>query len=111
MAALRTSRAAARALTVPVTAALALVLVAFGAGTAQADDNAAAAADKSNATVAGVLGSGVLGDNVGSSSTAQQVATGWGASNQNNNAQSTGNGFTVIGQSNAKDAVVFHPLP
>ncbi|MFB7059192.1 hypothetical protein ACWF95_26640 [Streptomyces vinaceus] len=77
-------------------------------GTAQAD-NGAGAGVSSNAAVGEILGSGVAGSNLGNSSTTQQVATGSGASNQNNGAQANGAGFTAVGQSN--DSFVFNPVP
>ena len=42
--------------------------------------------------VATIVGSGVGGDNYGNSTTTQQLATGAGASNQNNTAQVNGSG-------------------
>jgi hypothetical protein len=46
------------------------------------------------------VGSGVGGKNSGNSATTQQVATGAGASNQNNTAQVNGSAFTAIDQKN-----------
>ncbi|MGW6413415.1 hypothetical protein ACWF95_41240, partial [Streptomyces vinaceus] len=63
--------------------------------------------DGSNASVASIIGSGVGGNNSGNSSTSQQVATGSGASNQNNTAQVNGSAFTAIQQDNT--AAGFHP--
>ncbi|MBT2390152.1 hypothetical protein ACFO9E_30625 [Streptomyces maoxianensis] len=92
MASIRTARAIAAVAALPLAAAL-------FSGIAQAD-NGAFADDGSNATVASVVG-GVGGDNWGNSTTTQQVASGAGASNQNNTASVNGSGFTVIDQSNA----------
>lgn len=72
-------------------------------------DNGAFANDGSNASVAGVVGSGVGGNNNGNSSTSQQVATGSGASNQSNTAQVNGSAFTAIDQSNSTVGVNFVP--
>ncbi|MFE2327310.1 hypothetical protein ACFXD5_25875 [Streptomyces sp. NPDC059385] len=99
MASIRTARVIAAVAALPLAVAL------FG-GVASAD-NGALANDGSNASVAGIIGSGVGGDNNGNSSTSQQVATGSGASNQNNTAQVNGSAFTAIHQSNV--AVNFHP--
>jgi hypothetical protein len=91
MASIRTARAIAAVAALPLAAAL-------FSGVAQAD-NGAFADDGSNATVASVVG-GVGGDNWGNSTTTQQVASGAGASNQNNTASVNGSGFTAIDQSN-----------
>ncbi|MFE2145484.1 hypothetical protein ACFXA3_27750 [Streptomyces sp. NPDC059456] len=99
MASIRTARVFAAVAALPLAVAL------FG-GVAAAD-NGAFANDGSNASVAGIVGSGVGGNNSGNSSTSQQVATGSGASNQNNNAQVNGSAFTAIQQGNL--AVNFHP--
>ncbi|MFD9427227.1 MULTISPECIES: hypothetical protein [unclassified Streptomyces] len=53
----------------------------------------------------------VGGSNLGDSSTAQQVASGFGASNPNNGAQSNGSGFTALGESNSHESLVWNPLP
>ncbi|MER7763516.1 hypothetical protein [Streptomyces sp. NPDC097619] len=74
-------------------------------------DNVAAAGQASNSAVAGVLGSGVGGANLGNSATVQQVATGWGASNQNNTSQANGSGFTATGQANTNHSAVVDPTP
>ncbi|UNO40858.1 hypothetical protein [Streptomyces sp. MST-110588] len=60
-------------------AALPLAAACF-TGVAQAD-NGGYANHGSNASAAGVLGSGVADDNEGNSTTSQQSATGYGASN------------------------------
>ncbi|MFE3328519.1 hypothetical protein [Streptomyces sp. NPDC059176] len=99
MASIRTARTLVAVVALPLATAL------FG-GVAQAD-NGALADDGSNAAVATISGSGVGGDNSGSSSTTQQVATGSGASNQNNTAQVNGPGFAAIDQSNENIAVNF----
>ncbi|MGW0896610.1 hypothetical protein ACWD0G_06370 [Streptomyces goshikiensis] len=101
MASIRTARVIAAVASIP------LALAVFG-GVASAD-NGALANDGSNASVAGVIGSGVGGDNSGNSATSQQVATGSGASNQNNSAQVNGSAFTAINQENQNVAVNFHP--
>ncbi|MEY2230478.1 MULTISPECIES: hypothetical protein [Streptomyces] len=101
MASIRTARVIAAVAALPLAAAL------FG-GVASAD-NGAFANDGSNASVAGVVGSGVGGNNNGNSSTSQQVATGSGASNQSNTAQVNGSALTAIDQSNATVAVNFVP--
>ncbi|MDW4910611.1 hypothetical protein RB628_36130 [Streptomyces sp. ADMS] len=93
MASIRTARVLAAVSALPLAAAL-------FSGVASAD-NGAFADDGSNAAVAGIIGSGVGGDNNGNSSTSQQQAVGSGASNQNNTAQVNGSAFTAIDQSNA----------
>ncbi|MFD5622670.1 hypothetical protein [Streptomyces yangpuensis] len=101
MASIRTARVIAAAAALPLAVAL------FG-GVASAD-NGSFANDGSNASVVGIIGSGVGGDNNGNSSTSQQVATGSGASNQSNSAQANGSALTAINQGNANVAVDFHP--
>ncbi|MER5930284.1 hypothetical protein [Streptomyces sp. NPDC002054] len=101
MASIRTARVIAAVAALPLAVAL------FG-GVAQADVGSFAN-DGSNASVAGIIGSGVGGDNFGNSATTQQVATGSGASNQNNSAQVNGSAFTALDQSNTNVAVNFHP--
>ncbi|MFD7917248.1 hypothetical protein ACFV30_42370 [Streptomyces sp. NPDC059752] len=91
MASIRTARV------ISAVAALPLAVALFG-GVASADNG-----------VAGVIGSGVGGDNNGNSSTSQQVATGSGASNQSNSAQVNGSALTAIDQSNTTVAVNFVP--
>ncbi|MEV6395390.1 hypothetical protein AB0M39_11520 [Streptomyces sp. NPDC051907] len=97
MASIRTARVLAAVAALPLAAAL-------FSGVAQAD-NGALAADGSiasaNAAFAAIVGSGVGGDNFGNSTTTQQVATGDGASNQNNTASVNGFGFTAIDQDTA----------
>jgi hypothetical protein len=93
MASIRTARVLAAVSALPLAAAL-------FSGVAAAD-NGAFANDGSNAAVAGIVGSGVGGNNSGNSSTSQQQAVGSGASNQNNTAQVNGSAFTAIDQSNA----------
>ncbi|MDI3402676.1 hypothetical protein [Streptomyces cavernicola] len=102
MARIRTARVLAAAAALPLAAAL-------FTGVAQAD-NGGFASDGSNTGVATVTGSGVGGVNGGSNATNQQVATGSGASNQNNNAQVDGSAFTAIDQSNETYAVNFAQL-
>lgn len=94
----------ARVLT--VSAALPLAAVLLG-GVAQAD-NGGFADDGSNVSVATVPGSGVGGAGFGDPSTAQQVATGWGASNQSHTARFDGVGFAVVDQGDV--TVNFSPL-
>ncbi|MDX2542867.1 hypothetical protein ACOT81_24240 [Streptomyces sp. WI04-05B] len=93
MASIRTARVLAAVSALPLAAAL-------FSGVAAAD-NGAFANDGSNAAVAGIVGSGVGGNNSGNSSTSQQQAVGSGASNQNNTAQVNGSAFTAVHQSNA----------
>lgn len=100
MASFRTARVFAAVAALPLAAAL-------FTGSASADDFAD---DGSNASVATIVGSGVGDDNSGNSTTTQQVATGAGASNQNNTANVNGSGFTVIDQSNENIAVNFFDL-
>ncbi|MER8068302.1 hypothetical protein ACFU76_17030 [Streptomyces sp. NPDC057539] len=102
MASFRTARAFAVVAALPLAAAL-------FTGVAQAD-NGAFSGDGSNATVANLTGSGVGGHNLGNSTTTQQVATGEGASNQNNTANVIGSGFTSIDQSNENVSVSFNNL-
>ncbi|MFD3308078.1 hypothetical protein [Streptomyces sp. NPDC058656] len=102
MASIRTARLLAAAAALPLAAAL-------FTGVAAAD-NGAFADNGSNAAVANVVGSGVGGDNYGTSSTTQQQAVGSGASNQSNTAQVNGSAFTAIDQSNENIAVNFTEL-
>lgn len=102
MASFRTARAFAAVAALPLAAAL-------FTGVAQAD-NGAFSGGGSNAAVATISGSGVGGYNFGNSTTTQQVATGDGASNQNNTANVIGSGFTSIDQSNGNIAVNFTNL-
>ncbi|MGX1910967.1 hypothetical protein ACWIID_19200 [Streptomyces phaeochromogenes] len=102
MASIRTARLLAAAAALPLAAAL-------FTGVAAAD-NGAFADNGSNAAVANVVGSGVGGDNYGTSSTTQQQAVGSGASNQSNTAQVNGSAFTAIDQSNGNTAVNFTEL-
>ncbi|MFJ9595195.1 hypothetical protein ACIRS3_20805 [Streptomyces virginiae] len=101
MASIRTARVIAAVAALPLAVAL--------CGGVAVADNGSFANDGSNASAAGVIGSGVGGDNNGNSSTSQQVATGSGASNQNNSAQVNGSAFTALQQSNSNLAVNFHP--
>ncbi|MFJ4920624.1 hypothetical protein [Streptomyces sp. NPDC088725] len=102
MASIRTARVIAAVAALPIAAAI-------FAGVAQAD-NGAVADDGSNAAVATLTGSGVGHDNRGNSTTTQQVATGAGASNQNNTANVIGSGFTAIDQDNNNIALTFTNL-
>ncbi|MCX4725339.1 hypothetical protein ACIPW9_26285 [Streptomyces sp. NPDC090052] len=90
MAHIRTVRVLAAVAALPLAAALFT-----GVATA---DNGAIAGSGSNASVAGVVGSGVGHNNNGNSTTTQQVATGSGASNQNSTASVNGSAFTSIDQ-------------
>ncbi|MEV6793852.1 hypothetical protein AB0M87_18005 [Streptomyces sp. NPDC051320] len=90
MADIRTARTLAAVAALPLAAAL-------FTGVASAD-NGAIAGSGSNASVATISGSGVGHDNNGNSTTTQQVATGPGASNQNNTASMNGLGFTSVNQ-------------
>ncbi|MGW0736350.1 hypothetical protein [Streptomyces sp. NPDC002851] len=102
MASTRTARVLAAAAALPLAAAL-------FSGVAQAD-NGGFANDGSNASVATITGSGVGDDNAGNSATNQQVATGAGASNENNNAQVNGSAFTHVDQSDESYEVNFTEL-
>ncbi|MFD5750953.1 hypothetical protein [Streptomyces sp. NPDC127033] len=102
MASFRTARAFAAVAALPLAAAL-------FTGVANAD-NGALANDGSNASAASISGSGVGGHNFGNSTTTQQVATGAGASNQNNTASVVGSDFTSIDQSNENVSVNFTNL-
>ncbi|MET9568848.1 hypothetical protein ACFYNW_10790 [Streptomyces virginiae] len=62
---------------------------------------------RERAVVGRIIGSGVGGDNNGNSFTSRQVATGSGASNQNNTAEVNGSAFTALHQSNSNVAVNF----
>ena len=106
MASIRTARVIAAASALPLAAAL------FG-GVATADSGALADnGSKATAThsVADALGSGVGGDNFGNSATAQQQATGSGATNQSNSAQVNGSAFTAVNQGTDNVAISFTPL-
>ncbi|CAL9476511.1 hypothetical protein SUDANB6_02948 [Streptomyces sp. enrichment culture] len=106
MASIRTARVLAAVSALPLAAAL-------FAGVATAD-NGAFAGNGSSATAAdasaGIIGSGVGGDNNGNSATTQQQAVGPGASNQSNTAQVNGSAFTAVNQGNANVAISFSPL-
>ncbi|MFD0267034.1 hypothetical protein ACFVGY_10610 [Streptomyces sp. NPDC127106] len=102
MASIRTARALAAVASLPLAAAL--------CGGVASADNGAFADDGSNASVAGIVGSGVGGSNLGNSSTSQQVATGSGASNQSNSAQVNGPALAGIQQANSNVAVYFLPM-
>ncbi|MBP0461896.1 MULTISPECIES: hypothetical protein [Streptomyces] len=102
MASIRTARVIAAVAALPLAAAL-------FTGVASAD-NGSIAGHGSNATVATLSGSGVGHNNYGNSTTTQQVATGAGASNQNNTANVIGSAFTAIDQHNENVTVAFHHL-
>ncbi|MER6980510.1 hypothetical protein [Streptomyces carpinensis] len=102
MASIRTARVLAAVTAIPLAAAL-------FTGVAAAD-NGAFADNGSNQGIAGVVGSGVGHNNSGNSSTTQQQAVGYGASNQSNTAQVNGSAFTAVQQGNRNVAVHFSPL-
>ncbi|TLS40619.1 hypothetical protein FE633_40490 [Streptomyces montanus] len=102
MARIRTARVLAAAGALPLAAAL-------FSGVAAADDGAFADGG-SNAAVATVGGSGVGGDNYGTSSTTQQQAVGFGASNQSSSAHVNGSVSTVIDQSYEATTINFSEL-
>ncbi|MFF7101124.1 hypothetical protein ACFY9X_13220 [Streptomyces nigra] len=106
MASIRTARVVAAVSALPLAAAL-------FAGVASAD-NGAFADDGSSAAVStaiqGLLGSGVGGDNFGTSSTTQQQATGAGAENESNTAQVNGSAASALNQGDGNTAVTFTPL-
>ncbi|MFE7543504.1 hypothetical protein [Streptomyces platensis] len=94
MASTRTARVLAVAAALPFAATL-------FAGVAQADNGGFATSGSSSAATS-QTGTGVGGDNLGNSTTGQQVANGAGASNQNNTASVNGSsGPTDIDQTNS----------
>ncbi|GAB2874529.1 hypothetical protein GCM10027074_47950 [Streptomyces deserti] len=106
MASIRTARLIAAVSALPLAAAL-------FTGAATADSGAIADNGSSAAVtnpVAGVVGSGVGGDNFGNSATTQQQAVGSGASNQSNTAQVNGSAFTAVNQGSDNVAVSFAPM-
>ncbi|MEU1051636.1 hypothetical protein [Streptomyces sp. NPDC005876] len=106
MASIRTVRVIAAVSALPLAAAL-FVGVASADSGALADNGSSATASEA---FAGIVGSGVGGNNHGNSSTTQQQAVGSGASNQSNTAQVDGSAFTAINQGNENVAVSFSPL-
>lgn len=102
MATIRTARVLAAVAALPLTAAL-------FTGVASAD-NGALADDGSNAASASITGSGVGHDNSGNSSTTQQQAVGYGASNRSNTAQVNRSAFTAIDQRDETVVVNFAHL-
>ncbi|WP_069813718.1 hypothetical protein [Streptomyces sp. TP-A0874] len=103
MATIRTVRALATVAALPLTALL-------FSGVAQADTGSGAWAGRgSNASSASIVGSGVADDNFGNSTTSQQLATGFGASNENSTANVTGFGNRVD-QSHHTTVITFHRL-
>ncbi|MGW3007300.1 hypothetical protein ACWC9R_00445 [Streptomyces sp. NPDC001219] len=93
MASTRTARAVAVVAALPFAAAL-------FTGVAQADNGGFATSGSSSAATS-QTGTGVGGDNLGNSTTGQQVANGAGASNQNNTASVNGtSGPTDVQQTN-----------
>ncbi|MFJ9519438.1 hypothetical protein ACIRPK_14365 [Kitasatospora sp. NPDC101801] len=107
MARTRTTRLVGLLAAAPLAAALLLV----GAGAASAD-NGALAGDGSNSSVVSNIGSGnIFGTVTGNYNQTQQVATGSGASNQNNNLQVKDNaGFIFSDQGNRDFNFVFAPV-
>lgn len=107
MARFRTTRRAGLLLAAPLAAGLLLA----GAGSAAAD-NGAAAGHGSNSSVVSNIGSGnIFGSVNGNYNATQQTATGAGASNQNNNLQVKDNtGWIYADQSNRSFHVVFAPI-
>ncbi|MFI5521960.1 hypothetical protein [Streptomyces platensis] len=94
MASIRTARVLAVAAALPFAATL-------FSGVAQADNGGFATSGSSSAATS-QTGTGVGGDNLGNSTTGQQVANGAGASNQNNTASVNGStGPTEIDQTNS----------
>ncbi|WP_035847423.1 hypothetical protein [Kitasatospora azatica] len=103
----RTARIVAALAAAPLAAGLLLA----GAGAAFAE-NGAGAGDGSNAAVVSNIGSGnIFGTVDGNSNWTQQVATGSGASNQNNTLASKDNsGFIYADQSNKNVDILFAPI-
>ncbi|MEU9554418.1 hypothetical protein [Streptomyces fumanus] len=106
MASIRTARVIAAVSALPLAAALFAGMATADSG-ALADNGSAAIASEA---FAGIVGSGVGGDNFGNSATTQQQAVGAGASNQSNTAQVNGSAFTAVNQGNENVAVSFGPL-
>ncbi|MFG2554435.1 hypothetical protein [Streptomyces sp. NPDC048581] len=108
MASIRTARVIAAFSALPLAAALFTGVAAADNG-AIADNGSSASVTETEAAQ-GLIGSGVGGDNYGTSSTTQQQATGAGASNQSNTAQVNGSAFTAVNQGNDNTSVNFTPL-
>ncbi|WP_037887590.1 hypothetical protein [Streptomyces viridochromogenes] len=106
MASIRTARVIAAVSALPLAAALFAGVAAADSG-AFADDGSSAAVTN---TAQGLVGSGVGGDNYGTSSTTQQQATGSGASNRSNTAQVNGSASTSVNQGDGNAVVHFTPL-
>ncbi|MDO0913572.1 hypothetical protein QQM39_22825 [Streptomyces sp. DT2A-34] len=106
MASIRTARVIAAVSALPLAAVLFTGVATADSG-AFADDGSSVAVTNA---AQGLIGSGVGGDNYGTSSTTQQQATGSGASNQSNTAQVNGSAFTAVNQGNDNTAVNFTPL-
>ncbi|CAL9510825.1 hypothetical protein [Streptomyces sp. Tu 3180] len=106
MASIRTARAVAAVLALPLAAALFTGVATADSG-ALADDGANATATSADA---GVLGSGVGGDNFGDAATTQQQATGDDTSNQSSTAQVNGSAATSLNQGDDNVAISFSPL-
>ncbi|MDH6123549.1 hypothetical protein [Kitasatospora sp. GP82] len=107
MARSRTKRMVGLLVATPLAAGLLLA----GAGSAAAADNGALSGDGSNSSVVSNHDSGnTFGYVGGNYNTAQQTATGAGASNQNNSSQVKDNtGFVFTEQSNENTHLVFAP--
>ncbi|GAB2733526.1 hypothetical protein [Streptomyces bullii] len=103
---IHTARLIAAVCALPLAAALFAGAAAADNG-AIADDGAGAAVTNA---VAGVAGSGVGGDNFGTSATTQQQAVGSGASNESKTTQVNGSTFTAVNQGHDNVAVSFTPL-
>ncbi|GAA2541370.1 MULTISPECIES: hypothetical protein [Streptomyces] len=108
MASIRTARVIAAVSALPLAAALFTGVAAADSGALAGDGSIATAV--STEADAGVLGSGVGGDNFGNAATTQQQATGLGAVNQSNTAQVNGSAFTALNQGNDNVAISFAPL-
>ncbi|WP_406726624.1 hypothetical protein WJ438_20965 [Streptomyces sp. GD-15H] len=106
MAGIRTACVVAAVSALPLAAALFTGVAAADNG-ALADNGSSATAASATA---GVVGSGVGGDNFGNAATTQQQAVGSGASNQSNTAQVNGSAFTPVSQGNDNVVVSFAPL-
>ncbi|WAX79023.1 hypothetical protein [Streptomyces sp. KMM 9044] len=106
MASIRTARVIAAVSALPLAAALFTGVAAAESGALAEDGSSATAAS----ATAGVVGSGVGGDNFGNSATSQQQAVGSGASNQSSTAQVNGSAFTAVSQGNDNVAISFAPL-
>ncbi|CAM5405761.1 hypothetical protein [Streptomyces griseomycini] len=110
MASIRTARVIAAVSALPLAAVLLTGVAAADSGALADDGSIATAVHTETETEAGVLGSGVGGDNFGNAATTQQQATGSGASNQSNTAQVNGSVATSLNQGDGNVAISFSPL-